>query len=79
MPKKARPASTQAWDEARRRHRLSGAHIQMAQELGLNPKKLGSLDNHRQESWKQPLPQFIEDLHLRRFGPKRVLRVDDGA
>jgi hypothetical protein len=43
----------------------------MARELGMNPAKLGSLDNHRQEPWKAPLPEFIEDLYLRRFGRKR--------
>jgi hypothetical protein len=40
----------------------------MARELGLNPTKLGKLDNHRQQPWKAPLPQFIEDLYVRRFG-----------
>jgi hypothetical protein len=38
--------------------------------LGLNPKKLGSLDNHRQEPWKAPLAQFIEELHAERFGQR---------
>jgi hypothetical protein len=27
--------------------------------------------NHDQESWKAPLPQFIEDLYLKRFGRER--------
>jgi hypothetical protein len=57
--------------EARKRHRLSHAHVQMARELGMNPKKLGKLDNHRQEPWKAPLPQFIEDLYFKRFGKER--------
>jgi hypothetical protein len=56
------------WAEAGRRHRLSPSHVQMARELGMNPKKLGKLDNHRQEPWKAPLPQFIEDLYFKRFG-----------
>jgi len=43
----------------------------MARELGLNPKKLGQKDNHRQEPWKAPLPQFIEDLFFKRFGKTR--------
>jgi hypothetical protein len=43
----------------------------MASELGLNPAKLGKLDNHRQEPWKTPLPQFIENLYARRFGRQR--------
>ncbi len=47
----------------------------MARELGLNPKKFGSLANHKQEPWKVPLPQFIEDLYLDRFGRTRPEHV----
>lgn len=43
----------------------------MARELGLNPRRLGKFDNHRQEPWKQPLPQFIEHLYSKRFGRER--------
>lgn len=43
----------------------------MARELGLNPKKLGKLDNADQEPWKLPLPLFIERLYCRRFGKTR--------
>lgn len=55
------------WIEAQRRHRLSDLHVQMARELGLNPDKLGKIDNHDQESWKAPLPQFIEKIYYKRF------------
>ena len=61
----------QAWVEARKRHHLSHAQAQMARELGMNPRKLGKIDNHRQEPWKAPLPQFIEYLYLKRFGRER--------
>lgn len=60
---KAVPPKIQAWIDARNRHRLS--HVQMARELGMNPKKLGGLDNHPQEPWKAPLPEFIEHLYLK--------------
>jgi hypothetical protein len=63
------------WIEARRRHRLSDAHVQMARELGMNPKTLGGIDNHRQERWKAPLPIFIEGCYVRRFGRERPERV----
>ena len=53
------------------RFHLSHAHIQMARELGMNPKKLGGKANHRQEPWKLPLPEFIEELYLKRFGKTR--------
>lgn len=70
----------QAWIDARRRHHLSHAQVQMAQELGMNPKKLGKLDNHKQEPWKTPLRQFIEDLYFSRFGKERpdiVLSIEE--
>jgi hypothetical protein len=70
MPKNASP-KLQAWIEARKRHHLSDAHVQMARELGMNPTKLGGLDNHRQEPWKLPLPEFIEQLYEKRFGKRR--------
>jgi hypothetical protein len=52
----------------------------MARELGMNPNKLGKLDNHDQEPWKVPLPQFIERLYRERFGrerPESVLSIED--
>jgi hypothetical protein len=68
MPSPPLPADLQVWVDARTRHRLSHAQVQMARELGLNPKKLGKIDNHKQEPWKAPLPQFIEHLYRERFG-----------
>jgi hypothetical protein len=73
--RKALPSQVRAWVEARERHRLSHAHVQMARELGLNPGKLGKISNHRQEPWKAPLPQFIEHLYLKRFGRERPQAV----
>jgi hypothetical protein len=72
----------QAWIVARQRHRLSHAHVQMARELGMNPTKLGSIDNHRQEPWKAPLPEFIEHLYEKRFGKTRpdvVKTIEEAA
>ena len=71
MSKKRSASQLEAWAQAQTRYRLSHAHVQMARELGLNPKKLGSLANHRQEHWKAPLPEFIEQLYLKRFGRQR--------
>jgi hypothetical protein len=59
------------WIDAKKKYRLSDAHIQMARELGMNPKKFGSLANHKQEQWKSPLPEFIEDLYYKRFRKER--------
>jgi hypothetical protein len=65
------PPKLQAWVKARNRHRLSHAHVQMARELGINPTKFGSLDNHGQEPWRPSLPEFIESLYFKRFGRER--------
>ena len=60
-------AILEKWLVAQKRHRLSDRQVQMARELGLNPDKLGKIDNHQQEAWKAPLPQFIEHIYFKRF------------
>ncbi|MCD4723136.1 MAG: hypothetical protein K8S13_25245 [Desulfobacula sp.] len=57
----------QVWVNARKRFHLSHAHIQMARELGLDPKKFGKLANHKQEPWKIPLPEYIKELYFKHF------------
>ena len=73
------PSKLQPWFEARRRFKLSHAHIQMARELGLNPKKFGSLANECQEPWKAPLREFIAQCYRNRFGrsePEQVRSLE---
>jgi hypothetical protein len=85
MPKKRKssvPVHLQPWIDARLAFRLSHAHVQMARELGLNPKKLGKLDNHKQEPWKLPLPDFIAKLYRKRYGkdlPDTVRSIEEIA
>jgi len=82
MARKSISTRLQVWIEARKRHHLSHDQVQMARELGMNPAKLGKLDNHDQEPWKLPLPQFIEQLYEKRFGKPRpdvVLSIEDMA
>ncbi len=77
IPQKLKP-----WIEARQRYRLSHAQVQMARELGINPKKLGGMANHDQEPWKVPLPQFIEQRYQRQFGknsPDDVRSIENKA
>jgi len=57
----------QIWLKVKKRYRLSNEIIRMAKELGLNPKKIGGMANHKQEPWKQPLPNFIRELYQKRF------------
>ncbi len=62
-----RNVKLEKWQAAQKRHRLSDRIVTMARELGLNPDKLGKIDNHEQEPWKAPLPQFIEEIYFKRF------------
>jgi hypothetical protein len=82
MANKKLPQDLQDWIEARKRFGLSHAQVQMARELGMNPRKLGKLINHDQEAWKVPLPQFIEHMYLKRFGrdrPDNVISIEERA
>jgi hypothetical protein len=67
------------WIEARKKHKLTDLHIQMARELGMNPRKLGKIDNHKQEQWKSTLPEFIEYCYQKRFKreiPTKIIRIE---
>ena len=80
MPKKRIPDNLQIWIDARKKFRISHAQVQMARELGLNPKKFGKLANHRQEPWKMPLPQYIEHLyrkHFKKDRPETVISIEE--
>jgi hypothetical protein len=75
------PADLRPWIDARQRWRLSHLHIQMARELGMNPKNFGKLANHDQERWKRPLPEFIAHLYVKKFGkmPDVVRTIEEVA
>ncbi len=75
------PNRLKPWIEARRRWNLSHKQVQMARELGMNPKEFGKLANHRQEPWKRPLPEFITRLYVNRFGrmPDVVRTIEETA
>ena len=65
------PDKYQIWIDVRKRYHLSDVHIQMARELGMNPKKFGKISNEKQGPWKKPLPLFIDHIYLKRFGRDR--------
>ena len=71
MAKSKIPEKYQRWIDARKRYHLSHAHIQMARELGLNPKKFGGLADTKQEPWKLSLPKYIEELYIKHFKRSR--------
>lgn len=55
------------WMMAQKRHHFSDIQVQMARELGFKPVSLRRIDNHKQEPWKTPLSQHIENLYEKRF------------
>jgi hypothetical protein len=67
------PEKYQRWIDARKRYHLSHAYIQMAKDLGLNPKKFGGLADLKQEPWK--LPEFIEELYIKHSKKSRPDRI----
>jgi len=42
----------------------------MDREIGLNSNKFGSLANYKQEPWKIPLPDYVEELYFKHFYKK---------
>lgn len=83
MAKKKRiPHKFQPWIDARKNFKLSDAHIQMARELGLSPKRFGKYANRKEEPWKLPLKEFIETLYEKQFNrprPEKVMTIEDMA
>lgn len=63
----SRRAIIQDWMVAQKRHHLSDMQVQMACELGFKTISHPKIDNHKPESWKTPLPQYIENLYEKRF------------
>jgi hypothetical protein len=80
VAKKRKPnQKMQEWIDARKRHHLSHVQVQMARELGMNPVKLGKLDNHEQEPWKMTLREYFKHVYLKRFGkpfPDDVMSIE---
>ena len=72
MTKKPRiPHKFHPWIAARKKFRLSDAHIQMARELGLSPKRFSNYADRKDKPWKLPLADFIESLYKKEFGKTR--------
>ncbi|MEW5869080.1 MAG: hypothetical protein AB1894_07390 [Chloroflexota bacterium] len=70
------PNKLDVWIEAKKKYHLTDNQVQMARELGLNPKKFGGLANSRQEPWKKPLAEFIEELYFKHFGKRQPDMVE---
>lgn len=66
--KRKRRSNENPWARAKRLCRLSARHIEMAKQLGMNPKKLPKLIPSKSQQWKAPVRDFLEDLYAKRFG-----------
>jgi len=59
MVKKRKPnQKVQPWINARKRYHLPRPGSDGSRVGGMNPMKLGKLDNHEQELWKMPLSVY---------------------
>lgn len=56
------------WARAKKLCRLNARQIEMAKQLGMNPRKLPNLIPSPGQRWKAPVGEFIEGLHAKRFG-----------
>jgi hypothetical protein len=56
------------WAEAKKKCRLNQKTVQMAKELGLNPKNLIKNIPSKSEPWKSPVHVWIREMYEKRFG-----------
>ena len=67
MTKRKKKKSDNHWALAKTKYRLNSRQIAMAKEVGMNPKKFGSLVPSKSEPWKESLGCFIEKCYYKRF------------
>ncbi|MDF2989074.1 MAG: hypothetical protein K0R50_4584 [Eubacterium sp.] len=65
--------SKELWLEAKRRCKLNDEEIQMAKEMGLNPKSLIKNIPNKNEQWKTPVKIWVRDMYEDRFGRAGVI------
>ena len=64
--KKTKPSSKDAaWAEAERKCRLNAQTVQMAKDLGMNPRKLIKNIPSRTELWKAPVHEWVRELYYK--------------
>ena len=69
-------AILEKWLVAQKRHRLSDKQVQMARELGLNPDKLGKIDNHPASAVYRGY--LLQAVQTGRAGNGQALKADYG-
>lgn len=67
MSQKKKP-SAEPWVEVKTKCRLNESEIQMAKQLGLNPRKLiANQASRKDEPWKGSLSDWVRDVYEKRF------------
>jgi len=83
MSRRRIPERLEVWIDVRKRHHLSHAQVQMARELGMNPKKLGKLDNLKPQAGTleaaAPGVHRAPVLQTVRQAPSRRRHLDQGT
>lgn len=59
------------WAEAKKKCWLNTATVQMAKEMGLNPKSLIKNKPNSKQPLKAPVHFWIQDMYEKRFGEKK--------
>ena len=54
------------WKEAKKKCRLNAETVQMAKELGLNPKSLIKNIPNKSQNWKKPVYSWIREMYWER-------------
>lgn len=54
------------WAEAKKKCRLNNETLQMAKEMGLNPRSLIKNIPNKSEQWKSPVSDWIQDMYEKR-------------
>ena len=67
MKKRNKKMLENPWTYVKKKYRVNARQIAMAKELGIRPKKFGSMAPNKSEPWKGPLGEFIEECYYKRF------------
>lgn len=71
---KKNPEHDSQWVKTKKVCRLNMEDIRMAKELGLSPQGLRKNKPSPNQPWKQPVKDWIGELHEKRFGPRTSAR-----
>ncbi len=60
------------WAEAKKKCRLNTTTVEMAREMGLNPKSLIKNIPNSKQQWKAPVHVWIQEMYEERFGEEKI-------